>query len=259
MSAAGDPARREALAAFALGLGDDNLILGHRLAEWCGRGPTLEEDIALANLALDCTGQAEQWLTAAADLGGDGRTADELAYRRQEREFTNVMLVEQPNEDYAHTMARQFLYDAYLLPLYEELARGSLPPLKDIAAKGVGEVRYHLRHAAAWVVRMGDGTAESRRRITAALDVLWDYTEELFAADEPVARLAAAGLVPSPDVLRPRWDAAVDRVLREATLGRPGGERHRARGGRRGLHTEHLGHLLAEMQSLHRAYPDVEW
>jgi ring-1,2-phenylacetyl-CoA epoxidase subunit PaaC len=247
-----------ALAAYALALGDDALVLGHRLSQWSSRGPTLEEDIALSNLALDMIGQARLLYAVAGEAEGKGRTEDDLAYLRDDRQFRNVLMVELPNGDFAFTMVRQLLVAAFLHPFYEALAQSPERRLAEIAAKAVKEMAYHVRHAGDWVVRLGDGTDESRRRAIAALDELWPYTAELFEMDAAASSLATAGIVPDRASLLPIWDRTVDRVLAEATLTRPVAGAVQT-GGRRGIHTEHLGPMLAEMQSLARAHPGAVW
>jgi ring-1,2-phenylacetyl-CoA epoxidase subunit PaaC len=235
---------------------DDALVLGHRLSEWCGRAPTPEEDLALANLGLDQIGLAR---TLYAELATPtGRSEDELAYFRTDREFRNCLLVEQPNSDFAHTIARQFLYSAYADPFWRAAAGSADPGLAAIAAKAEKESAYHLRHASEWLVRLGDGTAESHARAQAALDALWPYTAELAAADAPEAALIEAAILPDPVPLRAAWDATVARILARATLARPP-EGWMQTGGRDGRHTEALGHMLAEMQSLARAHPGATW
>jgi ring-1,2-phenylacetyl-CoA epoxidase subunit PaaC len=243
---------------YALGLADDALILGHRLSEWSGQAPVLEEDIALSNLALDLIGQARLFYARAGEVEGRGRDEDALAYLRDEHEFANLLLTEQPNGDFAATMVRQLFYAAFKHPFYEALTRSQDRQLADIAGKAVKEMAYHVRHAGEWVIRLGDGTEESHRRATAALDDLWMYTGEMFEVDEGVEALVRAGIAVDPAGIRPAWDATVDRVLREATLARPA-DRWMQSGGRRGRHSEHLGHLLAEMQVLHRAHTGVVW
>jgi ring-1,2-phenylacetyl-CoA epoxidase subunit PaaC len=254
-----DAATKEAdLATYALALADDALVLGHRLSEWSSHGPTLEEDIALSNLALDLIGQARLFYTLAGAAEGSGRSEDDLAYFRGDREYTNVLMVELPRGDFAFTMVRQLLYAALAQPYLAALAKSPEPRLAEIAAKAVKEMAYHVRHAAEWVVRLGDGTVESRRRTADALEELWPYTGELFETTDTEARLVAAGIVPDRAALKPAWDATIDMVLREATLTRPA-DGHMQRGGRKGLHSEHLGHMLAEMQVLARAHPGATW
>lgn len=223
----------------ALNHGDDNLVIAQRLAEWVSRGPDLETDIALGNIALDHLGVAR------ALLGNvdEGRTEDELAMLRPEREFTNLLICEQPNGDFAQTIARQFLFDAYQLGLWEKLSRDRDETVAGVAAKALLEARYHFRFSSSWVVRLGDGTHESRQRMEAGLNHMWRFVDEMF--DE------------HPD-LRPEWDRRVADVLAEATLSPPKDSFQRS-GGRNGFHTEHLGHLLAEMQWVARAYPGAAW
>lgn len=244
---------------YVLRLGDDALVLGHRLSEWCGHGPYLEEDIALANMALDYVGQANALLYRAADAEGAGRTADDLAYLRDAIAFRNVLMVELPRGDFGFTIARQFLFSAYAFLLYEGLQQSTDATLAGIAAKAHKEVRYHLRHSAEWMVRLGDGTEESHRRVQDALDDLWTYTGELFEADAVAREAAATGLAPDLPALRPRWKAMVAPVLERATLALPDDDQYMATGGRAGRHTEHLGHMLAEMQILPRSFPGAEW
>jgi len=249
---------RAARALQAMRLGDDALILGQRLSAWCGHAPTLEIDLALANVALDLVGQATLLLGYAGELEGAGRDGDRLAFHRDVREFRNCLLVEQPNGDFARTIARQFLFSAWQLPMFEALALSADPRIAEIAAKAVKEVGYHVQLAGDWVVRLGDGTEESRRRMTDGLAWCWRTTGELFAEDESHKRLFAAGEAPDMDVIRTAWNARVDAVLADAGLARPPGT-DAVRGGREGLHGEHLGHLLAEMQVLPRSDPAAVW
>jgi ring-1,2-phenylacetyl-CoA epoxidase subunit PaaC len=245
-------------AEYLLRLADDRLVLGHRLSEWCGHAPILEEDIALTNIALDLVGQATALLELAAAREGRGRSADDLAYFRDAREYRNLHLVELPRGDFGFTIVRQFLYDAFAFHQLEALQRSADAELAAIAAKSLKEVRYHLRHSAEWVIKLGDGTAESRRRVERALDELWRFTSEPFLSDALDAELAAAGLAPDPAALRPAWQERVSAVLAAATLAIPEA-RGVARGGRQGIHTEHLGLMLAEMQSVARAHPGAQW
>ncbi|HET9784206.1 MAG TPA: 1,2-phenylacetyl-CoA epoxidase subunit PaaC [Terriglobales bacterium] len=245
-----------AWAAFCLRLGDNDLILSQRLAEWCGRGPVLEEDLALTNVALDLLGQARLWLSLTGELeseaGGLPRSEDDLAFHRDAGAFRNLLLVEQPNGDYAHTTTRQFFYDAWHLPLLEALATHSPERVAAIAAKAAREAAYHLRRSRDWVIRLGDGTAESRARMQAAVQALWPYTGEMFASDavdEQCVDLAA---------LRSRWQTEIETTLRLATLELPR-DAWMQKGGKQGVHTEYLGHLLATMQVLPRAYPGAQW
>ena len=246
------------IAAYALRLGDDALILSHRLTEWVGHGPELEEDIALANTALDLLGQARLLLSHAGDREGKGRDEDALAYGRDVLDFSNLLLVEQPNGDFAQTMMRQFLFDAYAVELWPRLSGSCDDALAGIAGKAAKESAYHVEQSAAWVVRMGDGTQESHARAQAGLDLLWPYAGEMFAADEIVAVLAEKGIAVAPSELQAPWQTRVEMVLEYAGLAPPEGAGIRL-GGRQGRHSEHMGHLLAELQFLQRAYPGAEW
>jgi ring-1,2-phenylacetyl-CoA epoxidase subunit PaaC len=249
-----DPDRFE----YLLRLGDNALILSHRLSEWCGRGPALEEDIALTNVALDLLGQAQLWLGLAAEIEANGRSADDLAYRRDAAAFRNVLLVERPNVDYAHTLMRQFLFDAWHIELIGALMRSSDPRIAEIAAKAQKEVAYHIERSAELTIALGDGTDESHVRMQAALDALWSYTGELFLGDAVDERLAEAAVAPTPQSLKPAWVATLDSVFAEATLKAPASP-FAHKGGKSGRHTEALGYMLAEMQFLPRAYPDARW
>lgn len=246
------------LLAYTLRLADDALILGHRLPEWCGKGPTLEEDIALANIGLDHLGQARALYAYAGEVEGKGRGEDELAYLRDEREYRNLLLLELPNGDFAVTIVRQLLYAAFMVPFWERLQESRDATLAAIAAKSVKEARYHLRHAAEWVVRLGDGTAESHERTAAALDELWPWTGELFEPDAAEQALVEAGIAVDRKALKPLWDTTVDEVLAEATLARPR-DGWMQTGGRQGVHTEHLSYILAELQHLPRSHPGAVW
>jgi ring-1,2-phenylacetyl-CoA epoxidase subunit PaaC len=248
-----------ALFDYLLRLGDNAVVLSHRLGEWCGHAPVLEEDIALINVALDLLGQARSIMTYAAEVEGQGRDEDAMVYRRDGMDYRNFLLVEQPNEDdFARAIARQFLFDAWHYELQKALLQSSDERLRAIAAKSIKEVTYHLRHSSEWTIRLGDGTDESRRRIQEALDDLWRYTGELFEADAVEEAVAEAGIGPHPESLRAAWNETVDRVLAEATLTRPE-DGWMQTGGRHGRHSEHLGFILAEMQFLQRAYPDARW
>lgn len=250
---------RDALFQYTLRLGDSALVLGHRLSEWCGHGPELEEDIALVNIALDLIGQARALLTYAGEVEGRGRDEDALAYLRDEREWRNVLLVEQPNGDFAHTIARQLFYDAFMLPYFQALCGSTDGRLAAIAARAVKETSYHLRHSGEWTVRLGDGTEESHRRMQRAIDALWPYTAELFEMDAVDRALIERGAAVDLAALRPLWEERVHGTLAEVTLSvpedswRPGGAKTR------GVHSEHLGYLLAEMQSVQRAHPGLSW
>lgn len=251
------PAVDSALFNYVIGLADDALVLGHRLSEWSGRAPMLEEDIALSNLALDLIGQARLFYQYAGELG-DGRDEDQLAYFRDAQGFRNLLIVEQPNGDFAATMMRHLFYAGFMHPYYFALATSRDAQLAGIAAKAVKEMAYHLRHASAWVIRLGDGTEESRHRSERALDDLWGYTGELFQMDADEAALAASGIAVDRGALRETWTTTVNEVLRTATLTRPA-DRYMQTGGRAGRHGEQLGKMLAEMQVLARAHPGVTW
>lgn len=244
---------------FLCRLGDNPLVLGQRLSEWTGRGPALEEDIALANTALDLIGQAQLWLNYAGETENSGRDADALAMRRDVYDFRNVLLVEQPNGDFGQTMMRQFLFDAWHHQMLEALTRSSDPRVAEIAAKGVKEVAYHLDRSRGVVVALGDGTEESHARMQAALDRLWPFTGEMFEADAVDGAMVEAGVGPDPSALREAWDATVRNAVIDATLELPTGDFAHS-GGRSGRrHTEHLGHMLSTMQWLQRAYPGASW
>ena len=248
-----------ALATYALRLGDDALVLSHRLAEWVTRAPQLEEDVALANIGLDLLGQARSLLTYGGEVEGAGRREDDLAYLRDEREFLNVHLVEHPNEDFAVSMARQLFFSTYQLALWHGLCASTDETLAGVAAKAVKEVDYHRDHATQWVLRLGDGSDESHRRMQAGLVRMWPYVDELFAPDDLEQALVGEGVAVDVGALRPGWDRYVDAVLDRATLTRPEGLRRPPGGGRRGVHTSAMGHLVAEMQHLHRSHPGAHW
>jgi ring-1,2-phenylacetyl-CoA epoxidase subunit PaaC len=249
---------RAALVPYLLRLGDTSLVLGQRLAEWVGHAPALEEDLGLANLSLDLVGQARLLLSYAGELEGRGRDEDALAFLRDAPEFVNLTLAEQPNGDFGRTIVRQCLLDAWQLEMYTGLLNSTDERLASIAAKAIKETRYHMRFSSGWLVRLGDGTQESHRRVQEALDELWRFTTELFAADEVDETLAATGVAPRLSELRPRWSARIDEVLTEATLVRPADVPYPWHG-KRGVHTEHLGHMLGEMQHLQRTYPGAQW
>jgi ring-1,2-phenylacetyl-CoA epoxidase subunit PaaC len=246
------------LAEFALRMGDTCLILGHRNSEWCGHAPALEEDIALANTALDLIGQTQLWLGLAAEAEGRGRTVDNIAFLRDVSAFKNLLLAEQPNGDFARTLMRQFLFDAWHLPMLRALMQSSEMRVAEIAEKASKEAAYHLERSSDLVIRLGDGTPGSHDRMQAALDFLWPYTGEMFLGDAVDDELAAAGIAPAPENLKPAWDAQVGATLAEATLKAPE-KSYAQKGGRRGVHSEHLGFILAEMQFLQRAYPGAKW
>ena len=244
-----------ALAELLLRRGDDALVLGHRLSEWCGHAPLLEEELALANQALDLIGQT-RLLYALAARHGAGADEDAIAYRRSDRQFRNLLLLEQPNGDFAATIVRQFLYAAFVDPWWRATMASTDADLAAIAAKAEKESAYHLRHSAEWLIRLGDGTVESHRRAQDALDWLWPFTGEMFERED--ASLVAAGICCDVPGLRDTWNATVDQVLARATLHRPR-DGWMQSGGRAGRHSEHLGHMLAVMQSVARSFPDAQW
>jgi ring-1,2-phenylacetyl-CoA epoxidase subunit PaaC len=247
---------------YLLRLGDTTLILSQRLSAWCGHGPILEEDLALTNTALDLLGQARSWLSLAADVEGAGRDEDQLAYLRDTHEFRNVLLVERPNGNYADTMARQFFFDVWHYFLLRELERSTDPRVAAIAAKSVKEVAYHVRRSSDLVIRLGDGTVESKQKMQAALDAAWPYTGELFIDDGVDDDMVARGIGCSLADLRPAWMTHVRATFDEGTLalGADDVTGHAAyRGGKQGRHSEALGFVLAEMQFLQRAYPGASW
>ncbi|WP_333604778.1 1,2-phenylacetyl-CoA epoxidase subunit PaaC [Novosphingobium sp.] len=247
-----------ALFQYLLRLGDDSLILGQRLSEWCGHSPTIEVDLSLSNLGLDLIGQASLLLGYAGEVEGQGRDADRLAFHRDALQFRNCLLVEQPNGDFAQTIARQFLFSTYSLALFEKLTASTDVRIAEIAAKAIKEVAYHADLAADWVVRLGDGTEESRRRMNEGLDWFWRFVDEMFEMDDLERSLADAGIAADKTTLRTNFDEKVNSVLAAATLPAPVYP-YPVRGGRVGHHTEHLGHLLAPMQYLPRTYPDAVW
>lgn len=243
---------------YLLRLGDNALILSQRVGEWCGHGPVLEEDIGLTNIALDLLGQARNWLTYAGEVEGAGRDEDKLAFLRDSNQFRNVLLVEQPNGDFAQTMARQFLFDAWHALLLEKLKDSSDERIQAIAGKSLKEVTYHLERSRDWVLRLGDGTDESHARMQNALDGLWMYTGELFEVDAVDEEMNRQGIGCDLAALHAPWMRTVEGTLTEATLRVPKGT-WMQRGGKRGVHSEKLGYILAEMQFLQRAYPGAQW
>jgi ring-1,2-phenylacetyl-CoA epoxidase subunit PaaC len=244
-----------------LRIADTSLILGQRLSEWCGHGPVIEEDIALTNIALDLIGQARLLLSYAGQLEALGRDEDRLAFLRSEAEFRNLAIVELPNQDFGRTVLRTLLVAAWQDALWGHLARSRDTALAAIAQKSAKETRYHLQHAADWTVRLGEGTAESKRRMERALAALWPYTAEFFDDDALDRAAATAGLAPLPSALQPAWEAAVLPVLADATLidGTAPARTPFLSHGKRGRHTEHMGHLLAPMQAMQRTYPGCTW
>ena len=243
---------------YLLRLGDDSLILGQRLAEWCGHGPILEEDIAMTNISLDLIGQAISLLNYAGDVESKGRDGDALAFLRLEKDYKNLLLVEQKNGDFGDTMMRQFLFDAYRKLLFERLQNSTDKQLAAIAEKSLKETRYHFKHSAEWVIRLGDGTEESHKRIQNSLNNLWRYTDELFYVDVSDEALTEAGIVPDLSDLKSLWLKEVNTVLELATLQIPTNN-WQFEGGRKGVHSEHMGYLLSELQFMQRVYPNMEW
>lgn len=249
----------EAKYQYLLRMGDNALILGHRLSEWCGHGPVLEQDIAITNIALDQVGQARSLLQYAARLEGKGRTEDELAYKRDVMEYRNALLVEQPNEDFAYTIVRQFLFDVFNHLLHQQLIQSQDEHLRAIAQKSLKEITYHLRYSSEWMIRLGDGTPESHQKIQDALNDLFIYTGELITPDEVDQMISEAGVGPDLTVLQEAYQKKVDEILEEATLKRPE-VKYMQSGGKDGrMHSEHLGYILAELQFVQRAYPDSNW
>jgi len=249
----------QALFQYLLRLGDSSLVLGQRLAECCGRAPMLEEEMALSNLALDLIGQARLLLAYAGELEAAGRDEDALAMHRDVSDFRSVLLVEQPNRDFAHTMLRQYFYASFAHRLFDALQGSADRRLGEIAGKAVKECRYHASHSGQWVVRLGDGTDESRRRMIAALEELWPYTGELFHMDEVDQQLIRCQIAVDLQALSRQWLEELEQLLQQASLPAPPRDAWMQGGGKTGNHSEHLGHLLATMQFLPRAYPDARW
>ncbi|WP_213771409.1 1,2-phenylacetyl-CoA epoxidase subunit PaaC [Bradyrhizobium sp. dw_78] len=246
------------LVLYTLRRADDALILGHRLSEWCGHAPMLEEDMALANMGLDLLGQARELYSYAAKAEDRDNDEDKFAYLRDARQYRNLLLVEQPNGDFAQTMVRQFFYAAFADLYWRAMMKSADPTLAAIAAKSEKESAYHVRHSSEWIVRLGDGTAESHVRAQAAIDQLWAFTGEMFQADGSERGLIDAGIAVDPAALRPQWLKTVSEVAREATLVLPESD-WMQQGGRSGRHSEHLGHLLSELQSMPRTFPGTTW
>jgi ring-1,2-phenylacetyl-CoA epoxidase subunit PaaC len=246
------------LVLYTLRRADDALILGHRLSEGCGHAPMLEEDMALSNIALDLLGLARELYSYAAKVEGKGNDEDKFAYLRDVRQYRNLLLVEQPNGDFAHTLVRQFFYSAFADPYWRAMMKSADATLAAIAAKSEKESAYHLRHCSEWIVRLGDGTEESHRRIQAAIDHLWAFTGEMFAIDDAERGLVDEGVAIDPATLRQPWLKTVSSVVSEATLDLPKND-WMQQGGRNGRHSEHLGHLLSELQSMQRTFPGATW
>ena len=244
---------------FLLRQGDNALVLGHRTSEWCGHAPALEEDIALANTALDLIGQTQLWLGYAAEVEGKGRDANALAFLRDAYDFRNVLMLEVPNEDFGRTLMRQFLFDAFQVPWLTALTESADVRVSEIAAKSVKEATYHLDRSAETVIALGDGTEESNARMQGALAYLWPYAGEVFADDATDAAMHETGIAPLPSTMRGAWDDMVKTTLTAATLSIPDST-FAHKGGRNGFrHTEHLGHMLSTMQVLQRSYPGANW
>ena len=243
---------------WCLRLGDSALIIGHRLSEWCGHGPVLEEDIALTNIALDFVGLSRNLLTYAATIENKGRTEDDLAYLRDVVQYRNALITEQPNGDFAFTMTRQFFYDTFCFYFYSALTKSADEGLKGIAEKAVKEIDYHLRHSTEWMYRLGDGTAESNERTQTAVDELWMYTGDMFDTNEGYALLQQNSILPNMEEVQAQFTTKVDEVLKIATLNKPAASFMQS-GSLKGSHTEYLGFLLAEMQILQRSYPNSTW
>lgn len=243
---------------FLLQMGDNCLILSHRNSEWCGHGPALEEDIAISNISLDLIGQTQLWLGLAGEVEGAGRSADDLAYLRDTFDFRNLLLLERPNEDFGLTLMRQFLFDAWHLPMLRGLMKSTDSRIAEIAEKSTKEVAYHLERSTDLIIRLGDGSATSHQRMQTSLDELWPYSGEMLEFDDLEPSLIADGLVPGVAEIADAWNKHVSQALAQATLRKPENDFVR-RGGKSGIHSEHLGFVLAEMQFLQRAYPGAVW
>jgi ring-1,2-phenylacetyl-CoA epoxidase subunit PaaC len=252
------PELRELLYTYTLQLADTSLILGHRLSEWCGHGPVLEQDLAMSNIALDLIGETRSLYQYAAELEGKGRTEDDLAYLRYAVEYKNPLLVEQPNGDFADTIMRQFLFDVFHFYLLQQLQNSPDQHVAAIAAKSYKEASYHIKWSSEWVIRLGDGTEESKRRIEKAVENLWMYSGELFSMTQTEKQLFEAGYIPDYARIQQQWEEYVAKIFEEATL-EVLKDVFMQKGGKTGRHTEHLGYILAELQYLQRAYPGLEW
>lgn len=249
---------KENLYKYILGIADNSLILGQRLGELCGHGPSLETDIACTNISLDLFGQVRSYYQYAAKIIGDGRSEDDIAMLRKEREYVNVLLVEQPNTDFAYTIGRQFLFDVYHFLFLKELQKSHDLTLSAIAIKSIKEVSYHQRFSSDWVKRLGDGTAESHQKMQDAIDSLWTYTDELFHQTEADKIIISKGIGVDVTVLKSVYYATVSKILNESTLKVPESKWFQ-KGGKEGIHTEHLGYLLSDLQYMQRTYPNMEW
>ncbi len=250
--------KQEAILEYTLRIADDSLLLGHRISEWCGHGPILEEDIALTNIALDLIGQATNFFDYAAKVQGQGKTCDDLAFLRLEREYKNVLLVEQKNGHFGDTMARQFFFDVFRKLFFEALSKSADQDLAAIAEKSLKETRYHLKHSSEWIIRLGDGTQESHDKIQGSVDYLWKFTDELFFMDQVDELLIKENIAIDLESLKVNWKSYINEIFQEATLTVPTNGWQQA-GGRKGLHSEHMGYALAELQYMQRAYPNMQW
>lgn len=248
----------ESLKQYLLRIADSNLIIGQRLAEWCSKGPTLEEDVALTNISLDNFGQARILFSHIAELEKNGKTEDDFAFRRNEREFFNALITERPNGHFGDTIARSFLFDAFQYHFYTELCKSKNEYLAGFAEKSLKEVKYHVRHSGEWVVRLGDGTEESKEKIQESINDLWDYTGDMFATDAKIDALTKDGIAPDYNLIYTNWKNTVNEVMKRATLTIPE-DGYMQKGSLDGRHSEFLGHLLGDMQYLQRAYPDAKW
>jgi ring-1,2-phenylacetyl-CoA epoxidase subunit PaaC len=249
---------KENLYKYILGVADNSLILGQRIGELCGHGPSLETDIACTNISLDLFGQVRSYYQYAAKIAGDGRNEDDIAMLRKEHEYVNVLLVEQPNTDFAYIMARQFLFDVYHLLFLQELEKSKDLTLSAIAKKSVKEVSYHQRFSSDWIKRLGDGTEESHQKMQDAIDDLWTYTDELFHQTEADKAMVKEGIGVDVTKLKDNYYQIINSVLEEATLSIPE-LKYFQKGGKQGIHTEHLGYLLSDLQYMQRTYPNMEW
>jgi ring-1,2-phenylacetyl-CoA epoxidase subunit PaaC len=250
--------KQEAILEYTLRIADDSLLLGHRISEWCGHGPILEEDIALTNIALDLIGQATNFFDYAAKVQNQGKTCDDLAFLRLEREYKNVLLVEQKNGHFGDTMARQFFFDVFRKLFFEALSKSADQDLAAIAEKSLKETRYHLKHSSEWIIRLGDGTQESHDKIQESVDYLWKFTDELFFMDQVDELLIKENIAIDLESIRGAWKSYISEIFQEATLTIPTNGWQQA-GGRKGLHSEHMGYALAELQYMQRAYPNMQW
>lgn len=250
--------KNEALVKYSLRLGDSSLILGQRMAEWCSNGPILEEDIAMSNISLDLFGQSRTMLTYAGEIEGKGRTENDLAFKRLEREFFNNLLSERPNGHFGDTVVRNLLHSAFTYHLYKKLSSSSDTTIAAFAAKSLKEVTYHLRHSAEWVIRLGDGTEDSHQKVQQSLNDLWEYTNDLFAMNDVDDLLISENIAINLNDVKPLWNNTINEILERATLTRPE-DSYMQKGSLNGMHSEVLGHLLTEMQFLQRAYPDAKW